>query len=394
MKAITMMVSIALLVGCSNSTKTDVFNTGKVNYEKVNDAKAVERAETRVFVKNGAKCNYRSNDKEGGVIVLAVASFVVKQGTEYLAQYLTDKANYLKSDITLHGKSLINTSSGTYWPTEANLTIEKQANLDKKEAVRKNYELFMNTNSKKNEESESAFEKRAQNFAKKEGDRVSQESLKNPKIEIKSTKDDLCILLVAGNYKSGGGKEVTNKIVTDFQKGNTAFPERIFEYRSPLPMVDAAHTPKPFDDLIDDPSMVLEMHVVSTEKPEKLLITVVPTNLFYPYPLHKGTVSSLERKVTIKTKLGSNEPTVILEHLKSGAVYGVEQLARNYVQFEVDKTAKFTDVEMTVAEGPDKMPTAKALEAAAANKDKVNDYLIEKLTERLGTDEQKAAQKK
>ncbi|ANJ58498.1 hypothetical protein V0M98_23990 [Pseudomonas silesiensis] len=379
----TAMVSVAILVGCSNTTTDDVFNTGKVNYNEVNSKNSVTRAETRVFVKYGSQCDYRSINPEGSVVVLAIASFVVNQATEYFSQYMTDKANYLKGDVSLYGKSLIILSKDNYWPTDKNLTLAQKARTARSEALQNSYEEFMLSQQKKPGENESTYQDRAKKYATEKADIIGKAAEKSANVELKNSANDLCILLVAGKYKPGVAKAESDKLLNVFATENEAFASRITNYSSPLPMVDEQITPRPFDELTEDPSMVLEMHVVATEKADNVLYTVIPTNLFYPYPLHKGTANGLERKLLIKTKLGVHEPTITMDHLKSGAVYGAHQLSRNYVQFEEEKTKRFQEVTLTVTEGPDKMPTAKALEAAADSKDKVNTYLIEKLTEKI-----------
>lgn len=384
MKEVTMMMSLAILAGCSSATTTDVFNTGKVDYGAVNSKTSEARAETRVFVKNGSQCDYRSTNPEGGVIALAIASFALKQATEYFAQYMTDKANYLKGDVSLSGKSLIVLGGDSYWPTDRNLALSRKNDSAKSEALQNAYEEFLSSHPKKKGQSENDYQDRARKYATDKADQVALSLEKSPAITLENSASDLCILLVAGNYKPGVAKEKSDRLLSLFSTKNEAFPSRITDYFSPLPLVAHEGTPRPFDELTEDPSMVLELHVVATEKVDSILYTVVPTNLFYPYPLHKGTVNGLERKLVIKTNLAEHEPAITLDHLKSGAVYGALQLSRNYAQFEDEKTKRFQDVVLTVTEGPDKMPTAKALEAAAESKDKVNAYLIEKLTEKMG----------
>jgi hypothetical protein len=391
MKAITMTVSLAVLAGCSNTTTTDVFNTGKVDYNAVNSNATVARAETRVFVKNGSQCDYRSTTPEGGVVALAIASFVVKQATEYFAQYMTDKANYLKGDVSLNGKSLIVLGDNSYWPTEKNLALTKKADTAKSTALQDAYEEFMLSQPKKKGESESSYQNRAKKYAIGKADHIAKASERSPNVKLENSANDLCVLLVAGNYKPGVAKEASDKLLNTFATKNAAFASRITDYSSPSPMVADDSTPRPFDELTEDPSMVLEMHIVATEKVDNVLYTVIPTNLFYPYPLHRGTVNGLERKLAIKTKLGEHEPTITMDHLKSGAVYGSLQLSRSYVQFEDEKKKRFQEVALTVTESPDKMPTAKALEAAAESKDKVNAYLIEKLTEKIGPEKKEGS---
>lgn len=378
-----------LVVGCSSNISTDVFNTGKANYEKVNADNPSTKAETRVFIKNGQTCDYRSTRPEGAFMV-TIGTFAIKQGASYLAEYLKARADYLSGDVTLTGKSMLSIpDKQAYWPQDAAVsTIQNARKAAVDDAKRNEIDTYKKAHPKV-ASTDKAFRKAVDDAGAQAGKDYDQSSAKT--VTLQSSPTDLCILAIAGEYKPGANGSVIEK---DFAKANKAEINKLDQYSTSIPAIRAEDTPKPFQGLVSDPSMVLEMHVVATEKGDKIMYTLVPTNLFYPNPLHKETVNGLERKLTITTKLADNSPVITFEHIKSGAIYGASEISRSYTQFEAGKDDRFHDVTLTIVEGPDKMPTAEALNAAVDKKDDVINYLVDKLTEKYGTDEQKAAAKK
>ncbi|MCJ1884234.1 hypothetical protein LNN38_05170 [Pseudomonas sp. LA21] len=384
MKPLIAAASIIFLFGCASQTTSDVFGTGSVDYKKINIQNPVARAETRLFIRNGSGCDYLSTRPEGAFGV-EIGLFVAKQGLDYLAEYMKAKADYLSSDVTISGKSSLSIEGRQpYWPQEESIMAiakEKEGILLKA----KNQAMALYKSETDPEKKKKAIDAAlAEASAKFDKEREKTVTLTN-------SDQDLCILVIAGKYyPNGDGKAAMDK----FAQANNADTGKLGDYHASTPTILVTDDVKPFDGLKDDPTMVLELHVVATEKTNTILYTIVPTNLFYPRPLHKGTVNGLERKLTITTKLGDLPTSITLDHMISGSPYTVSQLAKAANSFETDKERRFQQVEVTVSEGPDKLPTAKALKAAADKEDLAYKAIEKNLVKLYGSNEQKAALKK
>lgn len=371
MTKVANLIPALFMCGCAAGGGSDVFNTQAVDYQRLDMTPL--RAQTRVFVKQRLGCDYREPSADAGGLVLAVGAFVIKQAVSYGADVLKQQAEYLKSDVILSGKSSLATAERSGWPTDASAgSYATRRNSAIEQATTDAYTRLRSPNAAKN-----VNDRQLNDALAKTAEAAGANFDAMPNTKIAGSADDLCVLIVAGNYQP---RRNTDSL-SPFAEANSASKAKISAYASVVPGIAATIQPQPFGDLVGQPAMVVELHAIATGGKDTVLYTLIPTNIFYPHPLHKGAVNGLERKLTIKIKLDGQESTMTFDHLKSGAVYGVGQLADNYQQFTAPLNQRFQSINVTIAEGADTMPTAKMLEAAAGQQDKVNDYLLNKLTE-------------
>lgn len=384
MKLPIIAVLAGLSTGCTNYTQSDVFRTGNVNYEKVNSNNQAPRAETRVFIKNGSVCDYASTRAESAFGV-EIGMLLVKQGLDYLAEYMKAKADYLSSDVILNGKSSLAIEGiQPYWPQEESVVAiskEKEGVL----TTSRNQAISLYA-------SENNVDKRKKlidDFVAAKEEKFYAERTKT--VQLSTSAQDLCVLVIAGSY---GAKHDGAEIERQFAAANGANIAKLNQYAASTPTIRKEEDAKPFEGLLSDPTLVIELHLVATEKTKTVQYTIVPTNLFYPYPLHRGTVDKLQRKLTLTVKLGDLPVSIVWDHLVSGSPYPSAIMAKTQNQLETDKDRRFQNIEITIAEGPDKAPTAKALREAADKEDLAYKAIERNAVKLWGSDEQKDALKK
>lgn len=389
---ITLIAAVVMLTACKTLSQNS-FNVGEVNYEKMNGKDNPAIAGARVFSKFGSDCNINSaSDESGAAIAVSAAAFLIKEGVAYGKGELEKKAAYLSSDVVISGSTFIKGSPAgnpvtqkidtpTAWPDIAvanKYEIERSAAIKKAEKQASNEILAKNGKATKEQIKEA--ENTAAIKAGKEYDDLNKSS------EFKTGQNDLCVLLVAGEYKDGATNlDAWNRLADKNGLTKVDSLEKLYsdgEYSDYKLSVPGSKDKRPFQDLTTDPSLIVELHLIPTSVKGGVMYTIKPTYLFYPYPLHKGTAKNLERKLTIELGLGEKKPTILLERMISGKQYRTNDMLSSFVSFNAEGTTQYQEVSLKVSEGPDKMPTAKILTDLAGKDKDIEKYLIDKLQEK------------
>ncbi|MFI8981707.1 hypothetical protein [Ectopseudomonas khazarica] len=376
--ALSIVVLGAMVAGCSTPSPNS-FRTGEADYKSVKKHAPV--AETRVFVKQSAVCKSLGTSAESlPPLAIAAASYLVKEGIAYGKDYLDKQAAYLSADVILNANAYLTFENSNAWPSELTAQEAKENRAgqvaEASIAARDNY---LRTHPKA-----SATDKDLVTAMTDAGNAAGARYDKTTKIQ--GSANDLCILIVAGEYQAHNS-HTTSK--TDFLNFSEANSELVDQYRMTVPGTTFNESPQPFDNLASDPSFVAELHVVPTVVNDKMVYTIKPNYIFYPKPLHKNTANGLERKVMIELGFGTNKPALSFDTLKSGWVYDNDDLISKYVMFEAPLTQSYQSISIKVTEGQDKMPTAKMLTDLSARDKDLEKYLIDKI-ETLATEKETA----
>lgn len=371
-----------LMSGCE-TLNSSTFRTGKVEYEDLKTN--IEIIETRLYVKKSTTCDiYSTTQNTLPALAVPVLGYLAKEAVAYGKDKIDKYAEYLKSDVKLNANSLLS-FGGEAWPNKELLdTLEtsrkRTINASLNEAISKYKEATGTTDNTPT----------LSDFIKTERTRL--ESEETSVSEITSSANDLCLLVVAGKYGNSSpdvankAKYVLDRFAFGSKKNTTPNAKKtlIQDYKMIAPGFSEDQSPKAFDNIIEDPSFVAEIQVVATDLGEKMQYTIKPANIFYPYSLHKYTKSDVERKLTIELTFGTHKAAVSFDSIKGGTVLKGDILASKFSMFEAPKTEKFKSVAIMVAEGPDKLPTAKLLTEISSHDKDIEKYLIDKIGELAG----------
>lgn len=398
-------ISACLMVSACGGLTQSSIKVDEVKYDKIEKSRPVIIG-ARAFIKRGDACATVKDpgaESLGATLAISAASYLIKEGVAYGKDYLEKRAAYLNADVFVSASTFISTPpvrqpdgklGGGYqsWPSPeflGKLASERAAAVEQaKSDARATAQAKKGATKEQIAAAEEAAGKAAAATFDTDKD----------KREIKPSAEDLCVLVVAGKYQEGAFGGLSWNRFRDFAglsdnpgaldanedpitKGlPTAYSYRGYAMR--LPGLDTKSTKIPFQDLVSDPSLIVELHLIPTPVKDGVIYTIRPTYLFYPYPMHKGTANGLERKMTVEVSLGENKPTILLERMTSGDQYQAGDLVTNYVSHKVESNGSFQEIAVKVSEGPDAMPTAKILTDIAAKDETVTKYLVDKLEEK------------
>jgi len=196
--------------------------------------------------------------------------------------------------------------------------------------------------------------------------------------------NSLCVLIVAGEFSGSPDPEVARRF-RDSQLGDlddATFNSTLQKYAITAPG-SSSQISNPFAMMSKDPAFILEAKIVSAKDPaaDKWQYYVIPTYLFYPKPLHRMAKTGLSRNLTVDITLGDAKSAIDLSRFKSGNYYGPKMLAPRFAITDEKGATPSAVMTVKVVEGPDKMPTAKALRAAASKDAELQAWLDGKLKE-------------
>lgn len=361
MKKLIFLVG-ALIAGCSGAPTSDVFYTGPVNYDKID--KDPIMAKTKVFIKRGYACNYKAKTSESGALVALLLPTLVEKTIDYGFDKLKEYNAYLNADVTVKGSALLayDTLPAAWPPKEESdsKALKKQQFVDSE--ITKLTAWYLKKD-RKNTTKDEELKKLIDNNKNKFGERFDKENI----AILQASGNDLCVILISGIYKN----YADTKALDDFVNETGASRENLLSYQSIVPTIESKDEDKPFKGLVGAPSLVYEMHIVVTPDSEINTFAAVPQNLFYPHALHKWTVDSVERKLTIITTLGSHIQPIEIQHIKAGGNYDVKKLYDSWVVFTAPKDEVFQQVSLSISESPDKAITTDLLDAIEAQREQV-----------------------
>ncbi|MBF4210325.1 hypothetical protein EI533_21635 [Pseudomonas donghuensis] len=364
----------ALISGCSGAPTSDVFYTGPANYDEIDKDPAM--AKTKVFVKRGYSCNYKAKTAESGALVALLLPTLVEKTIDYGFDKVKEYNAYLKADVTVKGSALLayNTLPAAWPPKEDGdlKALKKQQFVDSE--ITKLTSWYLKQDRKHTNKDES-LEKLIDDKKKRFGEQFDKENI----AILQASENDLCVLLISGNYKNDAG----TKALDDFVNEVGASRENLLAYQAKVPTIESKDKDMPFKGLVGAPSLVYEMHIVVTPDSEVNTFAAVPQNLFYPNSLHKWTTNKPERKLTIITTLGSHIQPIEIQHIKAGGYYDINKLYDYWAMFTAPKDEAFQQISLSISEGPDKMITSDFLDAIETQRDpikkKAKDYADKKV---------------
>jgi hypothetical protein len=198
------------------------------------------------------------------------------------------------------------------------------------------------------------------------------------------TNNALCLLIVVGEF----GQDPDPSVASNFQKGvfptldEDTFMEGMNKYKISTPG-GSSEDINPFASLNEDPSFMLEVKVVSAKLStgDKWQYYLTPTYLFYPKPLHMMSKTGLSRSLSVELGVGDAKGSIDLDRLKSGSTYTQSLLKQRFSVTDEKGAAASNAITAKVTEGPDRMPTAKALKAVASKDEALLSWLDERLKE-------------
>lgn len=398
-------VSACLLVSACGGLTQSSIRVDEVKYEKIENSRPVITG-ARAFIKKGDACATVADpgaESLGATLAISAASYLIKEGVAYGKDYLEKRAAYLNADVFISASTFIsappvmqsdNKLGGGYqsWPSNEFLGKLASDKVSSVEKAKSDAKATAQAKKGATKEQIAAAEETAGKAAAAKFD------AEKDKREIQPSAEDLCVLVVAGKYQEGAsgapswgrfrdfaGLSDNPGVLGTYEKPITKGLPTAYSYRGyamRLPGLETKSTKIPFQDLVSDPSLIVELHLIPTPVKDGVIYTIRPTYLFYPYPMHKGTANRLERRMTVEVSLGENKPTILLERMTSGAQYRAGDLVSNYVSQKVDSNGSFQEIAVKVSEGPDAMPTAKILTDLAAKDEAVSKYLVDKLEEK------------
>ncbi len=366
-KNLSILMVAVVISGCE-TLNSSTFRTGKVDYEDLD--KNQETIETRMYVKQGAVCDISSSSPNTlPALAVPVLGYIAKEAIAYGKSKLDNYAEYLNSDVKLNASTLLS-FRGEAWPTDSQIDSQKSRRESTiASQLRSDVSEYQDAKGLANDSVE------LNKFKASKEASIRNEMAKTA--TIVGSQYDICLLVVAGKY---GDKSKQNEVLARFTKSG-AKQTPVKEYKMIVPGVTSDQSPAAFDNLIEDPSFVAEMQVIATDLGDKIQYTVRPTNIFYPYSLHKYTKSDLERKLSIELTFGSHKTATSFDAIKGGTVLSGDILISKFSMFEAPKTEKYKAISVMVSEGADKMPTAKVLTEISSHDKDLEKYLIDKISE-------------
>ncbi|MHB2242741.1 hypothetical protein [Pseudomonas monsensis] len=205
-------------------------------------------------------------------------------------------------------------------------------------------------------------------------------------------KEGLCLLLLAGEFQASPDTPAleafrAHKEPDTTLEGIKGFRETMSSYHLQIP--GAEPVVNPFTGLTGNPDFLMEVRITPKTVGSVLNYVVSPTYLLYPHPLHKMTFNGPKRKLTVDLGLGDSKAALALDDFQSGHEYTASSLKTRYALAASTSGKPFSALSFVVTEGPDAVPTAKALRALADKSDDLNKIVDDKVKAALA----KAAEK-
>lgn len=299
MKKSFLIISSALLASCSWGPKT--VSTKSYDISDIKHNESIE--ELRVFTRVGERCATETLSKETILPLPAVIlGSAVKQIAAYGKEQIDIAIKYLQSDVKISGRSFL-----------------------------------------------------------------SKANIAPPPAPIPPPK--LCMLAIYGTFNTTPTEEHKNNAIETFKKiqiqnkideRDNVFIENLKEYR-----MAGNSSASPVDSLVGNPVFMVEIkaNVVtgSDPSPDKYLYKIIPTFLWYPHPLHKGVFQRAKRDLSIEVAFADVKSISTLDGFPSGHMYKGTDFTSRFSLVEGSKSAAINVISVTVIEGPDKVPTDKAL---------------------------------
>lgn len=334
-------------------------------------------AKTKVFIKRGYSCNYKEKAAESGALVALLLPALVEKTIDYGFDKLKEYNAYLKADVTVKGSALLAYDNmPAAWPSKEageSKALKKQEFIEGE--IKKLTTWYLQKN-RKHTVNDKYLKELIDSNKNKFGEAFDRDNV----ALLQASENDLCVLLISGNYKN----DVGTKALDDFVSEVGASRENLLSYQSIVPTIESKDEDKPFKGLVGAPSLVYEMHIVVTPDSEVNTFAAVPQNLFYPNALHKWTTNKVERKLTIITTLGSHIQPIEMQHIKAGGSYDVKKLYEYWTIFTVPKEEVFQKISLSISEGPDKAITSDLLDAVESQRDPVKKKSKEYLDRSVG----------
>lgn len=325
MKRIIGVAISCTLAACSWGPKT--ISTKDYNISDIKPPDSVE--ELRVYTQMADKCPADSLNREVAVPLGAMLlGSAVKQVAAYGKEQVDIAIKYLQSDVKISGKSFISTASMA-------------------------------------------------------------------PVNPGSPPPKLCILAVYGKFGDSKPEDTLNTLTEIFRVSKAAGSriDKKFERTLENYKISGDKSPRPVDGLIGKPAFMLEMSAMvvagtnATQK--KFLYRVEPTYLWYPHALHKSVFDRAKRNLTVETDFADVKNIIPLDGFTAGHVYVADDFASRFSLTEGVKSSSVNVVTISVTEGPDKVPTDRALniisDAIKAKTDELSARIAEKAKE--NTDE-------
>lgn len=303
------------LLSGCSNLDTSSFNTGGIDYTKLKKNPPVNEVRLYQFADESGTCPLQQSLETPATLALTVIGYGAKELIAYGKSELEKRAEYLESDVKLNGRGVLTTE----WPPAT-----------------------------------------------------------------PSERSGLCLLLVAGEFSANSsGDDVLKKFgqavkPTMAIDGNTGLRSLFNQYELPVPGLTSLNGP--FTGLNNDPSFMVEVRVTTTKTSDgKTHYVLAPTYLVYPEPLHKMTTNGPRRKIGISVELGDATAAISLDDFQSGGLYDASSLKTRYAIAESASGKPFGAVAMVVTEGPDKLPTAKVMRDLAAQQEKLDKAVDDKI---------------
>jgi hypothetical protein len=216
---------------------------------------------------------------------------------------------------------------------------------------------------------------------------------------VRGTDSKLCVLVIYGAF-SQQRLELEKETISSHQrpsdilevlsekykivKSDSTLKDDFSNYR--LSGTPSLASESPLDHLTGNPTFMAEFAVsyASTDdnpKANKVYI-FQPTFLLYPHALHKAVFDHAKRDLTIEISLADVTVSTPLHGFLSGNIYNKTGLASRFTIAEGKVDVPVNAITVSVIEGPDKVPTDKALnvldDVIKAKTDQLNKQIQDK----------------
>lgn len=196
----------------------------------------------------------------------------------------------------------------------------------------------------------------------------------------------LCILAVYGRFNTDGKVSAVDtfrkiQVKNGMNEKVETFITALGEYR-----LSGDNSPSPLSGLVGNPVFFVEIKaeiVSGGESPEaKYIYKIAPTYLWYPHPLHKGVFDRAKRDLTVEVAFSDVKAITSLDGFPAGHMYRANDFSSRFSFVEGVKKPTLNVVSLSIIEGPDKVPSDKALaiinDAIKAKGDELASKLDEK----------------